>query len=273
MLVNILFICGASLAVVHTFEDKQISQWLAVNSYSTCVSLLKQAGLYDIFNGPGAYTMFAPSNAAFSKVPQSTLNSLVSDKALLVYVLKNDLLPGFAMTTSLRDGRNVTLLAPTNDSFLTVSPSLPDLSLPESLDVYKKILRNHVVNGVFRSNALHSGEVVIALGGRTLHISINSNGVLVTPTGSRTTGNLTEPDVPAINGLIHVVNNVLIPHVCRTSVMSSKKITSFFKRASMTDSGLPVPETPEETLANKLVEDATDRASTSGKRPENKCGE
>jgi hypothetical protein len=49
--------------------------------------------------------MFAPSNAAFSTVPQSTLNSLVSDKALLVVsVLKNDLLPGFAMTPSLRDG-------------------------------------------------------------------------------------------------------------------------------------------------------------------------
>jgi hypothetical protein len=41
--------------------------------------------------------------------------------------------------------------------------------------------------------------------------------------------------------------------VCRTSVMSSKKITSFFKRASVTDSRLPVPETPAETLANKLV--------------------
>jgi hypothetical protein len=48
--------------------------------------------------------------------------------------------------------------------------------------------------------------------------------------------------------------------------MSSKKTTSFFKRASVTDSRLPVPETPVETLANKLVEDATDRASTSGKR-------
>jgi uncharacterized surface protein with fasciclin (FAS1) repeats len=36
-------------------------------------------------------------------------------------------------------------------------------------------LRHHVVNGVFPSNALHNGEVVTALGGRTLHISINSS--------------------------------------------------------------------------------------------------
>lgn len=301
MLVNIFLICGASLAVVHTFEDKPISQWLADNGYSILVSLLKQAGLYDTLNGPGAYTMFAPSNAAFSKVPQSTLSSLVSDKSLLVSVLKKHLLPGFAMTPTLRDGdvktslngtdltfkllpngvllvnndvvsekssdiilnngvvhvinsvllpitdkfgeillkrnefstlsfllaftdlaptllgRSVTLFAPTNDAFQSVSPSLPELSLPGSLEVYKKILRNHVVNGVFPTNTLHNGEVVTALGGRTLHVSINSSGVLVTPSGSITTGKLTETDIQAINGLIHVVDHVLIPQGLKRS--------------------------------------------------------
>ncbi|XP_060566567.1 periostin-like isoform X2 [Ruditapes philippinarum] len=167
MLVNIFLICGASLAVVHTFEDKPISQWLADNGYSTLVSLLKQAGLYDTLNGPG--------------------------------------------------GRSVTLFAPTNDAFQSVSPSLPELSLPGSLEVYKKILRNHVVNGVFPTNTLHNGEVFTALGGRTLHVSINSSGVLVTPSGSITTGKLTETDIQAINGLIHVVDHVLIPQGLKRS--------------------------------------------------------
>jgi hypothetical protein len=53
MLLKALFVFGVSLTVVHAFEDKTIAQWLTDNGYSTLVSLLKQAGLYDVLNSPG----------------------------------------------------------------------------------------------------------------------------------------------------------------------------------------------------------------------------
>lgn len=46
---------------------------------STLVSAVKAAGLVDTLNGSGPFTIFAPTNDAFAKVPQSTLNSLMAD--------------------------------------------------------------------------------------------------------------------------------------------------------------------------------------------------
>lgn len=62
--------------------------------FSTLVSLVKKAGLVGTLSGTKSYTVFAPTNAAFDKVPKATLDDLASDKAMLRKVLLYHVLPG-----------------------------------------------------------------------------------------------------------------------------------------------------------------------------------
>jgi uncharacterized surface protein with fasciclin (FAS1) repeats len=62
--------------------------------FSTLVSLVKKAGLVGTLSGKTKYTVFAPTNAAFAKVPKKTLNALLEDKAMLKQVLLYHVLPG-----------------------------------------------------------------------------------------------------------------------------------------------------------------------------------
>jgi uncharacterized surface protein with fasciclin (FAS1) repeats len=59
----------------------------AAPQFSTLVRLVKQAGLVSTLSGRTNYTVFAPTNAAFAKVPKKTLNALANDKAKLKAVL------------------------------------------------------------------------------------------------------------------------------------------------------------------------------------------
>ena len=59
----------------------------AAPQFSTLVSLVKKAGLVSTLSGRTNYTVFAPTNAAFAKVPKRTLNALAKDKAKLKAVL------------------------------------------------------------------------------------------------------------------------------------------------------------------------------------------
>lgn len=62
--------------------------------FSTLVSLVKKAGLVGTLSGTKNYTVFAPTNAAFAKVPKATLDDLAADKAMLRKVLLYHVLPG-----------------------------------------------------------------------------------------------------------------------------------------------------------------------------------
>jgi len=59
----------------------------AAPQFSTLVSLVKKAGLVSTLSGRTKYTVFAPTNAAFAKVPTRTLDALAKDKAKLKAVL------------------------------------------------------------------------------------------------------------------------------------------------------------------------------------------
>ena len=62
--------------------------------FSTLVELVEKAGLAKTLSGDTKYTVFAPTNAAFAKVPKKTLNGLLEDRAALRKVLLYHLLPG-----------------------------------------------------------------------------------------------------------------------------------------------------------------------------------
>ena len=81
-------IASASSAKQTGMSDKNIVQTaVAAGQFKTLVSLVKQAGLAGALSAPGQLTVFAPTDAAFAKVPKATSAALGKDKALLKSVL------------------------------------------------------------------------------------------------------------------------------------------------------------------------------------------
>jgi uncharacterized surface protein with fasciclin (FAS1) repeats len=85
------------------------------DSLSTFVGLLKQSGLDEEIEGKGPYTVFAPTNAAFDKLPEATLNTLADEKnaAQLQKVLSAHIVKGKLSAADLKPGTELTTLAGT----------------------------------------------------------------------------------------------------------------------------------------------------------------
>lgn len=84
----------------------------AVNSteHTTLVAAVKAAGLVETMKGAGPYTVFAPTNAAFDKLPAGTVNTLVmpENKQKLTTILTYHVVPGRLMAADLKDGQTLT---------------------------------------------------------------------------------------------------------------------------------------------------------------------
>ena len=125
---------------------------IAAGQFKTLASLLTKAGLAGTLEGKGPFTVFAPTDAAFAKVPKATLAALAKSKAKL-----------------------------------------------------RAVLLYHVVKGkvtAAQAMKLHSAKT---LEGKSLTFRVSGGKVIV---GGAT---VTKADVMASNGVIHVINKVLIP--------------------------------------------------------------
>ncbi|GAC1582157.1 MAG: fasciclin domain-containing protein [Polyangiales bacterium] len=138
----------------------------AVNSkdHTTLVSLVKKAGLVDTLAGPGPFTVFAPTNDAFAKLPKATVDAVTGDKALLTKVLTYHVVAGKmdskAISAAIKAGNGkATLKTVEGDSFTATMDG--------------------------------------------------SNVVLTDDKGGKST--VTIGDVYQSNGVIHVVDSVLVP--------------------------------------------------------------
>ena len=125
---------------------------VAAGKFKTLASLLAKAGLAGTLKGKGPYTVFAPTDAAFAKVPKSTLDALGKDKAKL-----------------------------------------------------RAVLLYHVASGRLTAARVVKRTSVKTLNGQSVRISVSGSKVSVG--GAR----VTTADVKASNGVIHVINKVLIP--------------------------------------------------------------
>jgi uncharacterized surface protein with fasciclin (FAS1) repeats len=122
--------------------------------FSTLVAALKAAGLVETLSGPGPFTVFAPTNAAFAKLPAGTLDNL---------------------------------LKPENKGQLTA------------------ILTYHVVAGkVLAADVVKLSSAKTVQGGE---VAIKVNGGAVTVDGA----NVTATDIAGSNGVIHVIDSVILP--------------------------------------------------------------
>ena len=70
---------------------------VAAGKFKTLVAAVKAAGLVDTLKGPGPFTVFAPTDAAFAKLPAGTLEALLADKAKLTAILTYHVVPGKVM--------------------------------------------------------------------------------------------------------------------------------------------------------------------------------
>jgi uncharacterized surface protein with fasciclin (FAS1) repeats len=79
--------------------------------FSTLVKALTAADLVEALQGPGPFTVFAPNNAAFNKLPAGTLEDLLkpANKAKLVALLKNHVVEGKVMAANVKSGPVETL--------------------------------------------------------------------------------------------------------------------------------------------------------------------
>jgi uncharacterized surface protein with fasciclin (FAS1) repeats len=89
-----------------SFESpKNIVETAASNpEFSTLAKLIGDTGLTQTLSGPGPFTVFAPTNAAFAKVPAKTMAELAADKARLTAVLTFHVVPGSVMAADVKQG-------------------------------------------------------------------------------------------------------------------------------------------------------------------------
>jgi uncharacterized surface protein with fasciclin (FAS1) repeats len=151
------------------FPDRNIVE-NAVNSadHTTLVSAVQAAGLAETLSGPGPFTVFAPTNAAFAKLPEA---------------------------------------------------AVADLLKPENKDQLTKVLTCHVVAADAMSPAI--GKMIMddggahpveTVGGCVLTASINpDNNALQLTDENGNVATVTIPDVDQSNGVIHVIDTVLMP--------------------------------------------------------------
>jgi len=108
MTVSALKLVAASVALVASqaaFAAKDIVDTAVdAGQFSTLVAAVKAAGLVDTLKGPGPFTVFAPNDAAFAKLPAGTVDGLLKDPEKLRSILTYHVVPGKVMAADVKTG-------------------------------------------------------------------------------------------------------------------------------------------------------------------------
>jgi transforming growth factor-beta-induced protein len=176
---------SASTASRSEGDQNIVQTALAAGQFNTLASLLTKAGLVDTLSTSGPFTVFAPTDAAFAKVPKATLDALAANPAQL-----------------------------------------------------KSVLLYHVVPGQVTAADVVKLTSAKTLDGRPVAIKVVDGSVYVDQ------AKVTTPDVMASNGVIHVIDSVLIPkaapaapvkNIVRTAVAAGqfKTLASLLRKAGL----------------------------------------
>lgn len=97
---------GAILAAssVATAATDIVDTAISAGNFKTLVAAVQAAGLVDTLKGPGPFTVFAPTDAAFAKIPKAQLDALLADKAKLSAVLTYHVVPATVMAKDVKAG-------------------------------------------------------------------------------------------------------------------------------------------------------------------------
>jgi uncharacterized surface protein with fasciclin (FAS1) repeats len=107
-----LAVAAAAPAVAdhHGAKKDIVDTAVAAGNFKTLASALAAAGLVDTLRGPGPFTVFAPTDEAFAKIPKADLDALIADKAKLTKVLTYHVVSGKVMAadvTKLKEAKTV----------------------------------------------------------------------------------------------------------------------------------------------------------------------
>merc|ERR1712026_110406 len=126
-----LLIMSKAHSTLSTVSPKSIAELVSTNpKFSTLLAAVKAADLVETLAGPGPFTVFAPTNTAFEKVPEEALNGLLADKEALKKVLLRHVVPGSALqgknippgSTALKTASGEEITA-TRDKFIQLNSS------------------------------------------------------------------------------------------------------------------------------------------------------
>jgi uncharacterized surface protein with fasciclin (FAS1) repeats len=107
---------GTTMAV---YAKDIVDTAVAAGDFKTLATALQAAGLVETLKGTGPFTVFAPTDAAFAKVPKDQLDALLKDKAKLTAVLTYHVVAGKVMAADVKAGKVKTV----QGSEITVSTS------------------------------------------------------------------------------------------------------------------------------------------------------
>jgi uncharacterized surface protein with fasciclin (FAS1) repeats len=106
----------------HTASTKNIVDTVNVaEDFSTFAAGIKAAGLTDTLAGKGPFTVFAPTEEAFKKLPAGAMNALFKDKAKLKAVLNYHMIAGHVTTRDMKSGDVMTLQGSTLSAVVSSS--------------------------------------------------------------------------------------------------------------------------------------------------------
>jgi uncharacterized surface protein with fasciclin (FAS1) repeats len=102
---RMLAIAAMALGSIITAQAADIVDTaVSAGQFNTLAKALTEAGLVSTLKGPGPFTVFAPTDAAFAKLPKGTLESLLADKEKLKAVLTYHVVPGKVMAADVKPG-------------------------------------------------------------------------------------------------------------------------------------------------------------------------
>ena len=108
---------GAPAAAAATDAADIVDTAVAAGSFETLVAALQAAGLVDTLKGDGPFTVFAPTDEAFAKLPAGTVEGLLEDTAALTNILLYHVVPGKVMAGQVTDGLTVATVQGSNVTF------------------------------------------------------------------------------------------------------------------------------------------------------------
>ena len=100
-LIALALTLGAAGAMAQDIVDTAVK----AGNFKTLVAAVQAAGLVDTLKGPGPFTVFAPTDEAFAKIPKATLDGLLADKAALAKVLTYHVVAGKVMAKDVKAGK------------------------------------------------------------------------------------------------------------------------------------------------------------------------
>lgn len=101
------FVIAAALAGAALAANAKdiVDTAVAAGQFKTLATALQAAGLVDTLKGKGPFTVFAPTDEAFAKIPKDQLDALLKDKAKLTAVLTYHVVPGKVMAKDVKAGK------------------------------------------------------------------------------------------------------------------------------------------------------------------------